>query len=280
MSITYDIKTKISKYISYSAFGDACWSNYRPPRRAKEWVTEFHIDSMKKKRNVFYDRVFDQLVGHWLSSGWMHEVRGKYGHRIRLEYTSDCPFWVMILTSSVYRIFDESTSFRETWEKLEKWQEDLDYSMNPWTMYALCVVSKFDEGGNLTRHMTSSHLPVSGANITEGGVFQLAQWNARKLKELLPPMGERATVRTKSQIPPERRDYPRHVAWYLKALTFNGRDHFFCGGHEHPGGEYWPFNQRQSLSIKEKQPEYSWQYPTITVEPTDLILNYIKPNNL
>ncbi len=268
--IRYSIRTKRGHPVLRER-DHVCWANYyrEIPKRARDWTTTIKLWQRKSK---FYDEIFDQLVGHWLKPEWFTSVYDrKTGHRKALKYTSECPYWVMVATSSVYRLYDEVPSFANTWESLEALQEHLDYKANPWTLYGLCVTTRrrTDEWKVCYQ---STHLPFSGNNICVSALQSLSKWDAYTLSKELPPMSQRISLDSKHP----RSNHLNLEGIVDKKLSHAGRDRFFANNYNQPND--WITDMP---SVLKKAPTfYAWSESRTIVNMKKLFEEVIIPNNL
>lgn len=235
--------------------------------------TKYWENTSVRDRNL-HDIVFDKLTEGWFKPEWFKEERSyrpRHKARTALVYSSQCPTWLLALSSSVYRMWADMPSFIHHWRELDRVQKAVKYNMHPWTQYAM--VTNIANVGNsfdwLKKHVyiqeTTNHMPIDGSMMDIGVIQLLDSYDADYFDK------DKALKRIDEEV------------FTNKRLEWFGRDKYFTRQVSHVYS--WMANESKKASILVNMaPKNPPPWGTVELKPyvfiPDFIEEVLKPDTL
>ena len=173
-----------------------------------------------------------------------HDSKGNLKY---IRFKPSCPFWLVVITSSIFRCGAEKRFILESWHNIEKLQTRMGYQMKGWTQYAMAAcISQYRsekewdrfsdslEEAILTCSNNSGHLVIDGYrfvtldNIRYINGWEVGHFNGTKKRVKLgfPELIKPLPGWTEEGY---RRKRNLNTNYDLR-LSTSGRDSFFVSG--------------------------------------------------
>lgn len=156
----YTLRKNQQEVLSSRVDETACWARFGE-RLAESIATvgnceglsfslKYFLDDMPKYSELSpitkakYDKIFDQMFKGWLPKG---SFRSKWSntkprYRTALFYNGKVSYWQMVVSSSIYRQFEDHPRMLINWEKIGQVERKLKYEFHPFTKYFIAISHK------------------------------------------------------------------------------------------------------------------------------------------
>jgi len=239
--------------------------------------TAYYASYIEKER-LLVDEVFDKLFGEWFHPSWItyHYSNGSKA-RTGISYHDSCPYYLVVASSSLYRMYDDMSSFFNFWETIDLLLLDLDHTLYPWMQYFIVTNLR-----NITNNRTdmldgwtnvgcnTGHMAIDSTYGSLTTIQHLESWNWLNIVE--------------GDITHQPMISMREELNITKTLNFMGRDFHLCNEPMNASANFFekiveelPHDHRKSIY----KPRVGNSYiNTATIKLREFIKSVLIPNNL
>jgi hypothetical protein len=214
------------------------------------------------------DTIFQKLFKGWFKEGWVNLEKSQRGVVKRVVYSSECPFHVIVATSSIYRLDQNMHKFVHYWNALDVIQKDMGYKMKAWTQYAIAIsLNGYGNDNNLSGlcqvGSNTGHMPVYSSHMSLEAIKFLQNSSANKFIK----------GRTKNSRNPKKTEGLTTTRKYANTLVtrlqYDGRNVSLTGCNPYEGN--WLSSSARTVGAAETTGAYS----NVKVNMKKFITDYV-----